>query len=432
MKFNARFGMLLSLIFLLNTAFAFGQYRYRKIFTGERLRMDFNMQGNSSFCEIEKEEFIREPVWGRHRVHLLDTFLYGEMKIEMFDSLTGQLIYSRGQSTRFQEWQSTKFAAIKDSFIRETILMPFPRSSVKLVISIRNAIDFHPLRTIWFNPDDPVITHPNPFPDYELVKNMVKRKPENKLDIVFISEGYTAEERMNFLTRTEDLINRFLKWEPYTKFTEDINFYSLFVPSTESGVDDPVDSIWIETALDLSFNTFGDDRYMTPANMQKIYDIVSDIPFDQLCILVNTDKYGGGGIYNSFTTLSAENEYTEFLLLHEFGHAFASLADEYYTSSVSYSEYFDYSVEPYQPNITTLVNFASKWESMVPDTIPVPTPDSSIYENVVGVFEGAGYSEKGIYRPFRTCTMKSKSTLYYCPVCQKAIADMLRFYTSDD
>ena len=163
--------------------------------------------------------------------------------------------------------------------------------------------------------------------------------------------------------------------------------------------------------------------------MFRIRDLLADIPYDQICVMVNSDHYGGGGIYNYLTVFTSNHQDSEFLFHHEFGHAFAALADEYYTSKVAYNEMFNLEKEPYQPNITTLIDFGRKWNSMVSDTMPVPTSNKLDYGGVIGVFEGAGYSATGIYRSFYNCSMKSVTRDAFCPVCQKAIEQMVLFHS---
>ena len=431
MKLTAYSKVLLINIFLFAMPQARSQVAFSDYFTGERLRVEYSLSGNANECKISDVVFYQEPVWGGNPIHLIDTFRYGEMLVEVFDSESGILIYSRGYSTLFQEWQTVEEAKKKDSLIVATIQLPYPKKSVRIRFKLRIGAEFKTLFQTRFRPGITAIRKTVSPAGSEVRMLQEAGEPEKKMDIALLAEGYTEKEKDRFFEDAKHLADRFLQWEPYHSLKDSINLYAVYIASDQSGADDPRDSIWVETALGCSFNTFGSDRYLTSRKPQLIFDLVSEIPWDQVCVLVNTSKYGGGGVYNSFTFLSAGNEeFAEFLLMHEFGHAFAALADEYYTSSVAYSEFFDLDKEPYQPNITTLVDFDRKWKSMLNDSIPVPTPDSSIYDGVVGVFEGAGYSAKGIYRPYRSCTMKDKYTMEFCPVCREAIADMIRFHSA--
>ena len=167
---------------------------------------------------------------------------------------------------------------------------------------------------------------------------------------------------------------------------------------------------------------------MTTDN-KSVRDVASNAPYDQIIIIVNTSKYGGGAIYNDYSVVVDNNPYEEYILVHEFGHEFAFLADEYFTSDVSYNDFYPKEVEPLEPNITTLIDFSSKWKEMVDASTPIPTPVEDKYLNLVGAFEGGGYVEKGIYRPCFDCTMKSTKLNNFCPVCKKAIQQMINFYS---
>ena len=183
--------------------------------------------------------------------------------------------------------------------------------------------------------------------------------------------------------------------------------------------------------LNSTFYTFDSERYLTTKYFHDVRDIAASVPYDNIVILVNTEKYGGGGIYNFYSIVASDNPRSEFVFMHEFGHAFASLADEYYSSQVSYEEYFDLTVEPYQPNITTLVDFDKKWKDLIEPGIPIPTPDSPEYKDKVGVFEGGGYVAKGIYRPTMNSSMKSSVINGFDPVNERAIIHIIKFYSQE-
>ena len=203
----------------------------------------------------------------------------------------------------------------------------------------------------------------------------------------------------------------------------------VIAPSENSGTDIPADNIWKSTAVGTSFYTFDTDRYLMTIDNKKLRDIASYAPYDQIYILVNTDEYGGGSIYNHYSVCVSDNLFSEYVFLHEFGHGFASLGDEYYTSDVAYAEFYSKDVEPLDPNLTTLVNFDSKWKDMVKEDTPVPTPGIPEYADKVGAFEGAGYVAKGVYRPFEDCTMRSITVDNFCPVCKRVIQNMINFYS---
>ena len=163
--------------------------------------------------------------------------------------------------------------------------------------------------------------------------------------------------------------------------------------------------------------------------MQKVYDAASVVPYDHIYVLVNAERYGGGGFYNFLSVCTSDNELTKEVFIHEFGHGFAGLGDEYYNSKVAYEDFYNLEIEPWESNLTTLVDFENKWKEMIPDSISVPTPRKIKYNKTVGAYEGGGYMNKGIYSPFINCRMKSNDAKGFCPVCEEAIKKTIRYYT---
>jgi hypothetical protein len=216
---------------------------------------------------------------------------------------------------------------------------------------------------------------------------------------------------------------------PFGENKDKFNIWGIEAPSAESGTDIPKEDIWKKTLVNSTFYTFDLERYLMTYDNKTLRNIASNAPYDQIYILVNSDKYGGGAIYNHYSVCVNNNKYSEFVFVHEFGHGFASLADEYYTSDVAYKDFYPLDVEPTDPNLTTLVDFDSKWKDLVDEKTPIPTPDTDEYKNKVGAFEGGGYMEKGIYRPTHDCTMKSIAIDNFCPVCKRAIQQMINFYS---
>jgi hypothetical protein len=253
--------------------------------------------------------------------------------------------------------------------------------------------------------------------------------PAQQTDLLFIAEGYRPEESDLFFDDVKNLSDYLLSMEPYCHLKEKITIRALATPSIQSGTDDPNHAIWKNTALNSSFNTFNTDRYLESYDTWAIYNEAAALPHDHIIVLVNSDKYGGGGIYNHFSLTSPRHKTSPQVLVHELGHGLAGLGDEYYTSDVAYSDYFDLNTEPWQPNLTTLVNFESKWKHLLPDSIPVPTPATDAYKNSTGVFEGGGYLAKGIYRPAINCRMKTNEADGFCEVCQASIRQVVLFFT---
>jgi hypothetical protein len=217
--------------------------------------------------------------------------------------------------------------------------------------------------------------------------------------------------------------------EPFKSEKEKFNVSAVLTPSPESGTDIPGEHIYKNTRFNSTFYTFDVSRYLTTSDMKNILDAAALVPYDQIYVLVNTERYGGGGFYNFVSVCTADNSLTKEVFVHEFGHGFAGLGDEYYTSDVAYEDFYNLKIEPWEPNITTLVNFGSKWKSMVKESVEIPTPRTAKYENTVGVYEGGGYMSKGIYSPFIDCQMKSNTAKGFCPVCAESIKKVIQFYS---
>ncbi len=390
-------------------------------FENSTLRMDYLHTGNKEISSTEFLAWKAEPFWGGPRWNLIDAPLKGDFVIKVFDASEGELIYSKGFSTLFSEWQTTDEALHTFATFYESIIIPFPRQPVRIQLSRRDKKQqFHVIFETVFDPFDAVFEE-TPSPRYPVQKILDSGDPAEHIDLVFLPEGYTQDEMVKFRQDVEKLTNTMFSWSPYDEYKHRFNIWIVEAPSEESGTDIPQDGIWKDTILNSSFDTFNIERYLGTFDYKTVRDLASHAPYDQICIIVNHDKYGGGGIYNFYTLFTADNKMSEFLFMHEFEHGFVALADEYYSSDVSYTDFFDLTVEPYQENITTLIDFGMKWQDMVDPDTPVPTPDDPIYYDTVGVFEGAGYQAKGIYRPFHDCTMKSKSINNFCPVCKRAI-----------
>lgn len=414
---------------LLTCSPLFSQASFDNFFTGKRIQMEYYFKGDAEHSEFIPNSFTLNPQWGGSHTNLIDSFEYGELIIYIHDSISGKLIYSRSYSTLSNEWQSTAEAKLAPKIFVESQVFPEPKNTVQIKLGERNSEqDYEILSEFFYNPHD-WRTNRELNAQFDTRKLHDAGQPSKKLDIAFVAEGYTEKEKERFYEDAKKYMEYLFGWSPFDELQDKINIWASFVPSEESGVDIPGDSIWINTSLKTHFYTFGVERYLTAPNLSLVHQHLSQVPYDQVCILVNSEKYGGGGILNYYNIFTAHNEYSEFLFLHEFGHGFAGLADEYYTSETAYEDFFDKRFEPKKPNITTLVDFESKWKHLIHDSIPIPTPDTEQYEGIVGTFEGGGYVPKGIYRPVRDCSMKSKINNAFCPVCKEAIRKMVLFYS---
>lgn len=405
-----------------------GSVDYRTYFTPERLRLDFVLAGDNVDQYAFLSELHRESEWAGSPNSLIDKFGYGQYFMEAFCG--ENLIYSKGFSTLFEEWRTTPEAKETPMAANQTLWMPFPKQPVHIVLyqRFRNTGLFEKFFECDVDPSDTHII-PGPDNDFTVTPLMVNGDHAHKVDLVFAGEAYTREQLPKLREDAARMMEYLFSLEPYAHRRSDFNVYLVESVSEDGGVDIPNHGQWRRTAMDSSFDTFYEDRYLTIMNHQKIASVYSGAPFDALFIIANETKYGGGGIYGSYAMGTSDNELSDVVFVHEFGHSFAGLGDEYYTSAVAYEDYYPAGVEPWEPNITTLVNFDSKWADMIEEGTPVPTPnDPDKYYDVVGVFEGAGYMAKGCYRPYFECRMINNTAPGFCPVCQRAIEAIIDYY----
>ncbi|MCK4569302.1 MAG: peptidase M64 [Bacteroidales bacterium] len=405
------------------------QAQFNDNFKNKTLRIDYIHSGSAGEEDFQFDTLYTEKYWGGSKINLIDKFDYGNHKFEVYDAETNELLYSRGYSSLFREYQSTPEGKISKKAFNETVVFPYPKYPVNVVFHSRNK------NMSW---EKEFILHVNPG-TRDIKKNNQKKfkkakihysgNHSEKLDIVIIAEGYTAEEMDKFMLDCERFKGYILESEPYKQNKDKINIWAVKAISEESGTDLPGDEIWKNTVVGTNFYTFGSERYLTTEDMKSVRDVAANAPYDQIFILVNHEKYGGGGIYNYYSLGTSDNPAGDFLFQHEFGHAFAGLADEYYTSDVAVEDFYPLDVEPWEPNITTLIDFNSKWQNMISHSTPVPTPATEEYENTIGLYEGGGYAAKGVFRPYIDCTMKSVKYDAFCPVCKRAIQKMIDFYS---
>ncbi len=404
------------------------QINFDRYFIDKVLRFDFMFAGNHEKTVVYPAGMKEEPFYGGSKTQLTDPFGYGNFRYELFDSVTSRLIYSRGFCTLFQEWQTTEEAKVMERSFYEVATMPFPRNKSKLVISRRMPDgSLSKLYETFIDPEDYFIRKEKPV-DARVTKIQYSGDPAVSVDLAFIAEGYTAGEMDKFRNDVKRISNILFDEPPYNEYKDKFNIWAVEAVSAESGTDIPGDGIYVSTALNSSFYTFDIDRYLTTQDIRSVNDFAANVPHDNIIVLINSPKYGGGGVYNYYSCTTVDNPLSEHVFIHELGHGFAGLADEYYSSTVAYNNYYPLDVEPWEPNITTLVNFKSKWKKMIPRDIAVPTPAETKYNGIVGLFEGGGYSAKGIYRPQTECTMKSNTPSGLCTVCRKAVKDMIGFY----
>jgi len=416
-------------LILLITNLTFSQINFNQYFEDKSLRLDYYHTGNSSEDSYSIDELIEEPYWGGSKTNLLDIFDYGKYKIIVKDFASGIELYSHTYATLFSEWQTTDEAKQTTKSFSETIVFPYPKNQVTVEFYSRDKKNvLHKKFEYVVDPNSYFIKTERTIEckNFEVIKSY---DSDEAVDIVIIPDGYTKDEMDKFKKDCEKFAGFLFNASPYKENKNKFNIWGIEAPSIESGTDIPAENIWKNTITSTQFYTFNLDRYLMTSDNKTLRHIASNAPYDQIFILVNTNKYGGGAIYNHYSVCVSDNSFSEYIFTHEFGHGFAGLGDEYYTSDVAYNEFYPLDVEPLDPNLTTLVNFESKWKDMIDSKTPIPTPATKDFNKTIGVFEGGGYVAQGVYRPMQDCSMKSISVDNFCHVCKRAIKQMIDFYS---
>ena len=421
-----------SLFIILSTILVFaglkvnGQVEYDKYFTDNQLRIDYYLFGNFETATYAVDKLVKEPKWGGPRAQLVDDMNYGKYRFEVTLPNSEEVLYSHGYCLLFGEWQTSEEAMKISKGFHESVVMPFPKETVEVKFYARNEKGvFTKQMTLSVDPTDYFIK-PAPKLPYAIYNVYGDYPVENAVDIVLLPDGYTEQEMGKFINDCQFFVKSLFSYEPYNRYQDRFNVRAVMVPSQDSDITMPGDKLYRNTALSCSFWTFDSERYCMTYDNETMKTLAGQVPYDQIYILANTKKYGGGGIFNSYCVSTTGNSYSSDVIIHEFGHGFAGLADEYaYDGSDSY----DIHIEPWEPNITTLVDFDSKWKDMIGKKTPVPTPVEKKYEKTVGVYEGAGYQMHDIYRPMIDCLMNTFNGKKFCPVCERAIESMIKHYT---
>ncbi|MEA1887699.1 MAG: M64 family metallopeptidase [Bacteroidota bacterium] len=419
---------ILTLLLVIFTLSATGQVKFDDYFIDKSLRFDFMLAGDHETTRAYPLEMKEEPFYGGSLNKLVDPFHYGNLRYFIYDFESGKLIYSRGYGSLSQEWQTTAEAKKIRRTFYEVATFPYPKNDVRFVL--KKYMKDGSLETVYerlIDPEDYFIRR-EPVKKAEFVMIAGNEDHHKAVDLAFIAEGYTSEEMTKFHEDVKRLTGILFDYEPFKDYTDKINIWAVDAVSEESGTDVPGERIYRKTALNSSFYTFDLARYLTTFDIKSVRDYAAVVPYDNIIVVINSERYGGGGMYNYYSGTTADHPLTPVVFVHEFGHGFAGLADEYYSSEVAYEEFYPLDVEPWEANITTLVDFESKWKAMIDEDTPVPTPPSDEYSDKVGLFEGGGYSAKGIYRPQIDCRMKSNEAESFCKVCQKALREMIEFY----
>lgn len=424
--------MLLALALIPANIVANNKVDFDEWFENKTLRTDYIFAGDSAVQEISLDELLCLPKLAGRRHNLDSLSVAGNGQIVMRDSVTRKVIYRTSFSSLFQEWQSTEEATRLRRSFENVFLLPMPKRTVEISLTL---FDVHrkPLSQLvnMVNPKDILIRSIGTTGAPESKYIWRGGSPDSCIDIAVVAEGYTASEKEKFYAKAEETAQAIFSSEPFKSYKSRINIVAVAAASQDSGVSIPNKRDWKNTALNSHFDTFYSTRYLTTLHLKRLHDILAAVPYEHVIILANTANYGGGGILNSYTLTAAYHKLFKPVVVHEFGHSFGGLADEYYYDD-QYSTVYPSDTEPWEQNITTLVDFGSKWRDMLPKGVKIPTTPSKKEKDRysrIGVYEGGGYQSKGVYRAFQDCRMKTNEAPAFCGVCQRALRRMIEFYT---
>ena len=407
-------------------------------FSDSTLRIDYTFGGGPDGILLFLDGQTKQSGWaGRHN-HLKNTPLKGNGNILVLDVESGDTLYNNCFSTLFQEWLCTPEAQEKSMSFQNSFLVPLPIKEAIIKVSLRDN-KHNEIASLQhkYKPDDELVrkVKHSPLPH----KYVHKGNDTNAIDLAILAEGFTQNEMGEFLEAAEQISDEILKYEPFSSYKDKFNIVAVMTPSEESGVSIPLKDLWINTRYGSHFSTFYSDRYLTSPRVHKMHEDLEGIPYEYILMIVNTPEYGGGGIFNNYQIASSKNKFTLPVAVHEFGHSFGGLADEYDYGDDETDLTYPNGIEPWEPNITTLVDFQSKWSDKLTPGTPIPTPwekkplqrnaDLNINEMPIGAYEGAGYRQKGIFRPSESCRMRDNYFPVFCKICEDSILETINFYT---
>jgi IgA Peptidase M64/Peptidase M64 N-terminus len=437
------------------------------------MRVDYYHTGNSVEETFSLDRIVIEPlVWPGDLAKTIDDTNLGAYRFEVRDLVSHRVLYSRGFSSIFAEWATTDEARNAHRTFSESCRFPAPDRPAEVVLAKRDGGGFHELWTVHFDPKNKSIDSSRPPSPGSLLTIQASGEPATKVDLLILGDGYTAAERPKFERDARRFTEILFARSPFREHRKDFNVWGLCPAAEESGISEPSRGIHRRNPLGTSYDTFNTERYILTTENRALRDVASYAPYEFLEILVNAGAYGGGGIFNLYATVAADSVWAPYVFVHEFGHHFAGLADEYYTSQVAYLPQTK-TVEPWEPNVTALLDPMNlKWKDLASPGTPIPTPwrkdefeaverdaqtqrrelrsqnrpESEIdvlfqqekekedallagdkYRNRVGAFEGANYEAHGYYRPQENCIMFTRYD-DFCAVCRRAIETMIAMY----
>lgn len=401
---------------------------FNDYFIDKTLRIDYIFSGNADKQFIALDKLNVSPRWYGKKQRLAELPVEGNGQITVRSHKTNEVIYRNSFSTLFQEWLSYDEAKTTSRSFENVFLVPFPKDTADVTIDLRNnRQEIMATFTHTVMPTDILIRHIGENNVTPFVTLQQAADTSRCIHIAYLAEGYKADEMQTFLDDAKIANEALFAHEPFKSMKNRFNVVAVKAESEESGTSEPSKGIWKNTALHSHFDTFYSDRYLTTLHLKDMHDLLAGIPYEHIIVLVNTEKYGGGGILNSYNLSMTHHRSFKPVVVHEFGHSFAGLGDEYAYENEQIPMY-PHDVEPWEKNLTTLTSFSEKWADMIPNGTKIPTPIVP-GKSKVGVYEGAGYSLNGVYRGYPDCRMRTNENPEFCPICRKALTDLIDFYT---
>ena len=386
---------------------------FDEFFTDNTLRLDYIFAGDRNSQAIYVDELVKTKHWYGRRKRLDQVPFEGNGQITVTDSVSGNVIYRHSFSTLFQEWLSSDESKTTPKSFENVFLVPFPKQTVKIKVEL---FDFHrktfASMTHTVNPADILIRYVEK-PTSQCVTIQQAADTTNCIRIAYVAEGYTKDQLDDFVNDCKVAASALFEHEPFKKMQSSFNLVGVFTPSEQQGTSTPHEGRWNNTILGSHYDTFYSKRYLTTLHLKRLHDILVCSPYEHIIVLVNNEQYGGGGIYNSYTLTSTKGPLFRPVVVHEFGHSFGGLADEYEYADTDPMYFSD--TEPWEPNITTKADFSQKWQNLID-------------EGKAGLVEGGGYQSKGVWRGLPDCRMRTNEHKEFCPVCQQALQYLIDFY----
>lgn len=455
---------------------------YDDFFTGRTMRLDYFHTGGKGQEIVSLDRVVADGAWPGSRTQLIDETGLGMYRFRVLDKASGTLLYSRAFSSIFAEWTTTSEAAALYRTFHESLRFPWPKQPVRVVLERRAAGTAQvagAFEEVWSTEVDPnsrFVNRADAATGARVITFQEHGPSATKVDLVLVAEGYTEAQASKFEADAKRLLEALWREEPFRSHRADFNVRGVFAPEAAAGAHRARADAHRRTRTRTEYNIFDSERYILTLGNRELRDLAASVPYEFIEVLVNDSQYGGGGIHNSHSTVAVDNEFADYVFVHEFGHHFAALGDEYYTSDVAYQTGAAVKPEPWERNLTALHDPAAlKWKELVTPGTPLPTPWGKAefeahareiqrkraalverkaapaefdrlfaeqraweeaffrgqkYRGRVGAYEGAGYETTGLYRPEIDCIMFSRNPVGFCRVCRRAIEEIIALYTA--